>query len=163
MFRRFAEDVPQRDVDGADRRHADALPPERHRLAIHVLPQELDVERIGADEQRLQIEIDRLLGETRRQRGVADADVTGVGHHFDDQPAVKAEAGHRVDAGNAGEQIHRIRAEVRLRGDGRAVPLDDARTDIGDFHGRNGSMRRIVNRMTTNAVTCSVPTIENTV
>ena len=37
-----------------------------------MLPEELDVERIGADEQRLQIEVDRLLGQPRRERCVAE-------------------------------------------------------------------------------------------
>src|SRR5262249_40459379 len=34
----FGEDIPNGDVDGADRGHADALPSPRHRSAIHVLP-----------------------------------------------------------------------------------------------------------------------------
>ena len=132
LLRRLAEDVPQRDVHGADRHHPDALPPERHRLSIHVLPEELDVERVLADEQRRQVEIDRLLRQPRRQRGVADADVAGVREDLDDQPAVKAEAGHRV--GRQRQQVHRVRAEVRLRRHGRAAPFDDARADFGDFH-----------------------------
>ena len=67
LLRGLAEDVPQRDVHGADGHHPDALPPERHRPAVHVLPEELDVERIRADEQRREVQIDRLLGEPRRR------------------------------------------------------------------------------------------------
>ena len=82
LLRGLAEQVPQRDVDRADRDHADALAAERHRLAIHVLPEKLDVPRIRADEQRLEIQIDDLLGDERRERGVADADEAVVGEDF---------------------------------------------------------------------------------
>ena len=79
LLRGLAQEIPQRDVDRADRDHADALAAERHRLAIHVLPEEFDVPRIRADEQRREILIDHLLRDERRQRGVADADEPVVG------------------------------------------------------------------------------------
>src|SRR5262249_49571245 len=44
LFRRLAENVPQRDIHSADRRHSYALPAEGDGLAIHQLPEELDVE-----------------------------------------------------------------------------------------------------------------------
>ena len=74
---------------------ANAFAAKRHRLAIHVLPEKFDVPRIGADEQRLEIKINDLLGDERRERGVADADEAVVGENFDDQPAVKGERAHR--------------------------------------------------------------------
>jgi hypothetical protein len=95
LLRGLAEQIPERDVDGADRGHADALAAERHRLPVHVLPQELDVPRVGADQQRLQVQVDHLLGDPRRERGVADADETVVGPDLDHQPAVKRERAHR--------------------------------------------------------------------
>ena len=49
-----------------------------------------------ADEQRLQIEIDRLFGQPRGQRGIADADEPGIGEDLDNQPAMKTEAGHGI-------------------------------------------------------------------
>ena len=46
LLRGFAHKVPQRNVHGADRRHADALAAERHGLAIHVLPEKFHVPRV---------------------------------------------------------------------------------------------------------------------
>ena len=60
----------------------DAFAAKRHRLAIHVLPEKFDVPRVRADEQRLEIKVDDLLGDARRQRGVADADEAVVGENF---------------------------------------------------------------------------------
>ena len=71
---------------------APARPSERHRLPVQHLPEVLDVDRIGADEQRRQVEIDRLLRDPRRERRVADADMPRVGEDLDDEPAVEAKA-----------------------------------------------------------------------
>ena len=179
----LAENVPQRDVHRADRSHANALAPERHRPAVHVLPQEFDVPRIGADQQRLEIQIDRLLRHTGRERRVADPDVAGVGEDLDDQPAVETEAGHRIGSSRGGgpfgelEDVDRVRAEVRLRRHGGAAPFDDARTDVGDFHAKlrryararvrpcassSGWISGVVSRITTNAITWKVPTMAKT-
>ena len=100
--RGLAEHVPQRDVHGADRRHPDALPAERHRLPVHVLPQELDVPGIRADQQRLEIDVDRLLGHARRERGVADADVAAsvkistISQPWNRNPAIESAGEHRA-------------------------------------------------------------------
>ena len=112
LLRRFAEQVPQRDVHRADGDHADAFAAKRHRLAIHVLPEKFDVPRICADEQRLEIKINDLLGDQRRKRGVADADEAVVGEDLHDQPAVKRERAHRGLVGMR-KQVHRVGAEMR--------------------------------------------------
>jgi hypothetical protein len=49
-FADFPKEVPESDVHGGDRGHANAFAAERHRFAIHVLPEEFDVPGIGADE-----------------------------------------------------------------------------------------------------------------
>ena len=131
LFRRLAQQVPERDVDRADRDHADALASERHRLAVHVLPQKLDVPGIGADQQRLQIEIDHLLGHLRRKRGIADAHKPVVGEHLDDQPAMKGEGAH--GSLRKRQQIHRVGAEMRRQRDGLALPLHDAGSNFFNF------------------------------
>ena len=171
----LAEHVPERDVDRADRDHAEALAAPGHGLAVHVLPEELDVPRILADEQRRQVAIDDRLGHVRRQRGVADADVAAVGEHLDDQPAVERERRHRglrpVDQ-VLRQQVHRVRAEVRGQRDGLAAPLDDAGANTRDLHaglgtgaasgmatGRTTGMAR---QMTAKARTCSEPAMAKT-
>jgi len=45
---------------------------------IGLLPEQLDIPRIRADEQRLEVEVDGLLGDLRRERCVADADDPGA-------------------------------------------------------------------------------------
>lgn len=71
------------------------------------------------------------------------------------------------------ENVHRVRAEVRLRRDGRAVPLDDASADVGHYYERVSTEEAMpadtarivgmVTRITPYAITCSVPMILNTV
>src|ERR1700689_4376718 len=58
QLRDFAGDVPERDVDAADRVHRDAAPTILHGAYKHSLPEPLDHQRILADEQGLQILFD---------------------------------------------------------------------------------------------------------
>src|SRR5439155_24251834 len=94
---------------------------------------ELDVPRVGADEERLEIEVDDLLRDRRSERGVADAHVAVVGEDLDDQPAVERERAH----GRLGprEQVDGVGAEVRGQGNRLAPPLRDAGPDLLDLHG----------------------------
>jgi hypothetical protein len=94
-IRRLAHEIPERDVDGADRRHELAALLRQRRDAAHarvsqreqVLPDALDAERILADDQRpdaLEDLVDRAhallttLGQERPVR-LADPDEPGVG------------------------------------------------------------------------------------
>ena len=129
----FAEEIPERDVHGGDGDHADAFAAEGHRLAVHVLPEKFDVPGIGADQQRLEVEVDHLLGDWWREGGVADADEAVVGENFDDQPAVKCEGLH----GGFGkrEEVHGISAEMRRQGNRLAAPADCSCANFFNFHG----------------------------
>ena len=89
------------------------LRPERHRPTIHVLPQQLDVPRIRADQQRLEVQINHLLGNLRRQRRVADANQPVVREDLANQPAVKCERSHRRR--HDVENVHRVGAEMRWK------------------------------------------------
>ena len=71
------------------------LAAERHRLAIHELPKKLDVPRIFCNQKRLEMEIDYLLRDLGRERGIADPHQAVVGQDFNHQPAVKSERLHR--------------------------------------------------------------------
>ncbi len=132
LFGVLAHEVPEGDVDGGDGGERDALAAEGERAAIHLLPEVLDVPGIGAEKQRLEVDVDELLGHHRRQRGVAQADEAVVGEDLDDEPVVKGEVAHRGLA--EGDEVHGVGAEVWRQGNGLAFPLDDASTDFGDFH-----------------------------
>ena len=134
LLRGLAENVPQRDVHRADGDHADAFAAKRHRLAIHVLPEKFDVPRVRADEQRLEIKINDLLGDARRERGVADAGEAVVGENFHDEPAVKRERAHGRLGQHGRNGVHRVGAKMRRQRNGFAAPFDDAGADFLDFH-----------------------------
>ena len=128
----FSEQIPQRNVHRADRSHADALPAERHRLAIHVLPQEFNVPRILANQQRLQIEIDHLLADLRSKRRVPDPQAAIVSKNFHYQPSVERERAHR--SLRKIEQVHRIRAEMRWQRHRLPVPAHHPRPNPRNLH-----------------------------
>ena len=54
LFRIFAEEIPQRDVDGRDRSQRNAFAAKGQRAPIHLLPQVLDVPGVGANQQWFQ-------------------------------------------------------------------------------------------------------------
>ena len=141
LFGRFAQNVPQRDVNRADRDHADSLAAESHGLAIHVLPEEFDVPRIASDQQRLEIKIDHLFRDLGRQRGIADPDQAIVGEDFDHQPAMEGEGLH----GSFGElqQVHGIGAKVGRQRDGLSTPAHYAGTNFFNFHRKFSSSSEI--------------------
>ena len=130
----LAQQVPDRDVDRRDRRHAHALAAPGVRRAAHALVQVLVVPGVLAHHQRREVLVDDLLGDARRQRHVAVADHAVVGLDLDDGPAVEAEAAHRLLL--AVQQVHRVGAEVALRRHGLALPLEGAGADVGDLHAR---------------------------
>ena len=84
-FRDLAGDVPQRDVDAADRVHDDAAPPVLPGAHEHLLPQPLDHQRVLADEQRLQILLDTGRGGAAARPRLADADRAVIGLDLDQQ------------------------------------------------------------------------------
>ena len=56
----LAGDVPQRVVDGAERHGEDAPSSIQDPGGVHLVPQLLDIERVGAHEQMLQVPVDNL-------------------------------------------------------------------------------------------------------
>ena len=115
--------------------HADTFAAERHRLAVHVLPQKFNVPGIGAEQQRFEVEVNHLFGDVRRQRGVAKANQPVVGENFHNEPTVKRERPHRRRVDHRRNRVHGIGAKVRRQRNGPAAPLDDARANFFDFHG----------------------------
>jgi len=132
LVERLAHQIPDRDIDTGDRRHADATPAPGQRGAIHALPQVFVVERILAHDQRRQMLVDDGLGDPRRQRHVTQTDQTAIGLDLDHRPAVKAEALHRIAA--IPQRIHGIGAEVRLGRHGIAFPLEYPSANIDNLH-----------------------------
>ena len=88
---KFAHQVPDGDVDGGDRRHADALAPPGMGATVHLLPDPGIVERILADHHRRVIFIDGLFHKRGRERRIADADGAVGGLHLAGQPLVEPE------------------------------------------------------------------------
>ena len=121
QLRDLAGDVPQRDVDAADRLHHDAAPAVLPGAREHLLPQPLDQQRVLADQQRLQGFLDDGRGRAAAETGLADADGAVIGFDLDEQRAAL-----RLHPGGA--RVRRINA---------AGQRD--RADIGDFHGRRSS------------------------
>ncbi len=108
---RFAEDVPERDVDRADRRHQDR-PATIARAAKHRLPVPFDFGRVLADEVALVLE-DRLAhGQPfRRQRSLAEARDALVRVDLDEDVVLVAARVHheRADIGDLQTQLARLR------------------------------------------------------
>ena len=100
---------------------------------VHVLPEILDIEWVGADQQRLQVEIDGLFRHARRQRGIADADVTRVGEDLDDQPAMEPEAAHGVVAEVSDRSIGLVQ-KCGWGGTVCALPFHNASADFSNLH-----------------------------
>src|SRR5438309_2919037 len=77
VYRQFGDlagDVPQRDVDAADRVHENAAATELPGACEHLLPEMLDQQRILADEQRLEASFDDGRGDTATDPSLADSD-----------------------------------------------------------------------------------------
>jgi hypothetical protein len=127
LSRRFAQQVPDRDIDRGNRGHADALAAPGKRATIHLFPQMGIVPGVFADHQRRHVQIDRVLDQAGRQRRVADADLPVIGFDFADQPFVETERPHRVAAGV--ERVRRVGAKIRLRRYGLTGPLENPGAD----------------------------------
>ena len=111
-------DVPERDVDAADRIHNNPAAAVLARPREHLLPQPLDQERVLADQHRLQDLLDDVAGDATADPGLADPDHPLVGLDLD-----KEAAAARLHA--AGASIGRV-APVGKRGC----------ADIHDLHGQ---------------------------
>ena len=117
----LADDVPERDVDDADRHRIDvpAHP-------VHPRPVDTDVERVLADEERLD-EPDDLLGDRRRSRARRADEAVAL------DPLVRPDPqdAHRQPAVADAEHLQDVRP---------TVVEDDA--DVCDAHGLPVAQRR---------------------
>ena len=116
QFGDLAGDVPQRDVDAADRVHENAAATELPGACEHLLPEMLDQQRILADEQRLEASFDDGRGDTATDPSLADSDDAVIGLDLDEQRGPL-----RLHPGGAG--IGRV-----------ATAGQRDCTHIGDFH-----------------------------
>src|SRR5215469_8048849 len=73
-LRDLAGDVPQRDVDAADRVEDEAAPAVLPGPDEHALPQPFDHQRVLADERGFQVLLDHCGGDAAADPGLADAD-----------------------------------------------------------------------------------------
>ena len=93
LAERLALDVPERDVEAADRVDRDPAPAEVDEAAVHLLPEPLDVERVLADQDVAQAHgnrvgarrLDERLDELGRRVDLADARDALVGVDPDDE------------------------------------------------------------------------------
>ncbi len=115
----LAEQVPQRDLDAADREHPEPTPPVDHGPAMHQVDHRLDAQRVLADDQRRQALLDDAHHRERRAVGEGLAEpgdaLVGVHPHED------------LLAGAAGPGRRRVHRPER---DGERHGLDG-----GDLHG----------------------------
>src|SRR5215831_8798800 len=87
QFRDLAGDVPQRDVDAADRIHDDAAAAELAGAREHLLPQALDQERVLADQHRPQDLLDDVAGGAAADPRLANPDRALIGLDLDKEAA----------------------------------------------------------------------------
>src|SRR5271170_4342540 len=87
QFRDLAGDVPQRDVDAADRVHDDAAPAELPGAGEHLLPQPFDQQRVRAKQHRPQLLFDHIPRAAAAGSSLTDAGDAIVGLDLDQQPA----------------------------------------------------------------------------
>ncbi len=118
--RRLPDDVPQRDVERAERIGRDALALDAAIRAVHALPQPLDQRRVLAHQQRrktrVEVGLDGLGTTAAEGQGVAQAGEALVGANVRDDQAVVRE----------------------VERDGLAVRnAQHGAVDGGDFHGRH--------------------------
>ena len=83
----LADDVPERDVDAAQRRRRHALAAVVLDAVVEVFPDHLDVERVAADDARAELRLDVGLGDRRRAVALAPADDAVGGLDLDDAGA----------------------------------------------------------------------------
>src|SRR5271156_1789513 len=86
-FGDLAGDVPERDVDAADRIHDDPAAAVLAGPCEHLLPQPLDQERVLADQHRLQQLVDDVPRDAAADASLADPDHSLVGLDLDEEPA----------------------------------------------------------------------------
>ena len=140
LVNRFTQDVPYRNINCGDRRHAHALAPPCMCCAIHALVEVLVVPWVLTDHERRQIFINDGLRYFWCQRHVAQTHNAVVGFNFHHRPAVEAKRVHRVFACGMTvgvvviDQIHGIGTKVALRRNCFALPFEDAGANAFDFH-----------------------------
>ena len=117
---RFADNIPEGDVDAAHGVDNDAAPPIINRVFIHALPERCDFEGVLPDEQFAEAARDTVRGrrlddgfdDIGRGRDFAEADNPGIGVDADDQRVLRAISGVDIDVGQT----------------------EDDGFNIGDFH-----------------------------
>ena len=119
QLRDLRREVPQRDVGGGKRVGRDALLLDAHVDAEHLLPQPLDVQRVFADERRL---------EPRLEAGVHRFGAAAVEHHA---VALAFEARIGRDFRHHELVVRELQRHLVAGRDG-----EDAGVDGGDFHWR---------------------------
>src|SRR5262249_57507446 len=82
---RFAHDIPQGDVDRADRLNCHAFTAIVDTLAEHALPQDLDVERILIEHDVLEVILDRVARVAVANTHTADAGDPLISHQLHQQ------------------------------------------------------------------------------
>src|SRR6266404_5464045 len=87
QFGDLAGDVPERDVDAADRVHDDAAAAKLAGAREHLLPQAFDQQRILADQHRRQLRLDHPLSGAAADPGLTDPDHPLVGLDLDQEAA----------------------------------------------------------------------------
>src|SRR3984893_9793517 len=119
QFGDFSGDVPQSNVDAADRIHHDAAAAELAGAREHLLPQPFDQQGVLADQHRRQLLLDHPLSGAAANPRLADPDHPIVGLDLDQQAAAA-----RLHA--AGAAIRRL-----------AAIGERCRADIDDLHDFN--------------------------
>ena len=121
LAERLALDVPERDVEAADRVNGDPTTSDEDDAAVHLVPEPLDVERVLADQQLVQALRNRVRARSAHER--------------------RDGLGRRVDLADAGDPLVRVHqddeivlASVRNPLVHSGLPQDDG-FDIGDLHG----------------------------
>ena len=148
----LALDVPERDVDAAHRveEHRPVAPVRAH---VARLPDVLDLVDVAADEERLEVLVDRRLHDERalRERRAAPADEARLGRldlHDHEADAVRRRQ-DRLDVADldrcrAPDRLFERRRRARREGAGQGISRRDERRAAG--HGDRGECVTTVHR-----------------
>ena len=132
LAERLPLDVPERDVDAADRVDRDSAAADEDDAAIHLVPEPLDVERILTDQQPAEAVRDRVRARSADER--------------------RDGLGRRVDFADAGDPLVGVDQddEIVLAAVGDPLvhgrlPQDDG-LDIGDLQAHSSARRRATSK-----------------
>ena len=131
LARQLAHQIPDRQVNCADRCHADALAAPSMAAAIHLFPDMGVVERVFADHQGCEPVIDGFFHHGGGEGCIADADGAVIGFHLAGQPLMEPERRHRIAA--RPQRVRRIGTEIPLWRNGGAGPVPNTGADRADL------------------------------